>query len=259
MKSRGFTLIELLVVVAIIALLVSMLLPSLHQARKITLRAVCASNLHQLHIGTVAFALDHQNRLLSMSIWDDYPNFPDGSFEWDGNMPSLVRAGNPSPSFMAYFSETKDVFYCPSNPVRPESHSYWPNYDYGYKPSWGWPAPDGIYDSEPTYYFTPTTMRLFNLWNYNNAPMASKYTDNHRLGMWADYNHWSRHNQVFFGNGFFIGNHPGLFDKANPGVPEGRNMATLGGDVTWGQLDWESDFRTKWIALDEAQLMYAAY
>ncbi len=63
-SGSGFTLIEMLVVVAIIALLIALVLPSMGRARENARRAVCSSNLSGIHRGVIAYAAGNQGRIL---------------------------------------------------------------------------------------------------------------------------------------------------------------------------------------------------
>lgn len=62
-RPRAFTLIELLVVVSIIALLISILLPAIGEARRQTRISLCTSNMKQHGQGTANFAAQNNDTL----------------------------------------------------------------------------------------------------------------------------------------------------------------------------------------------------
>jgi prepilin-type N-terminal cleavage/methylation domain-containing protein len=68
MRQRAFTLIELLVVVAIIALLISILVPGLGRAREASKATVCACNLRQIGLAVQLYADHYDGRLITAGM-----------------------------------------------------------------------------------------------------------------------------------------------------------------------------------------------
>jgi prepilin-type N-terminal cleavage/methylation domain-containing protein/prepilin-type processing-associated H-X9-DG protein len=62
-RPAGFTLVELLVVIGIIALLISVLLPSLQKARQAAASAACLSNEHQIGLAVVQYVAEQHGLL----------------------------------------------------------------------------------------------------------------------------------------------------------------------------------------------------
>ncbi len=75
--KKGFTLIELLVVVAIIALLISILLPSLSKAREQARTALCLSRVGQMTKAMLLYAEDYGETLPFVATGHYYPSLPD--------------------------------------------------------------------------------------------------------------------------------------------------------------------------------------
>src|SRR5882757_6759495 len=98
-RKRAFTLIELLVVIAIIAILASMLLPALSQAKEKGRRTVCRNNCRQLGLAMTMYADDNNQKLLPQYNWA--PFCLDSGFDIRSNLLAYGRNVN--------------VFYCPSD------------------------------------------------------------------------------------------------------------------------------------------------
>jgi len=77
----GFTLVELLVVVSIVALLISILLPSMQRARKQAQAVVCMTRCRQAGTGTVMY----------FNLYDTFPPHQMRMREFDPDLPHDIR------------------------------------------------------------------------------------------------------------------------------------------------------------------------
>jgi prepilin-type N-terminal cleavage/methylation domain-containing protein len=140
----GFTLIEVLVVVAIIALLLSILLPSLKAAREQARWTTCLANMSNLPKAVMMFAQSHKERAQLML---------------QSGENGEVQLADPAGSMYAYQSDVSGV----TNPDPPRQWlKHW-TVAYGRELGIGTmkrtenyteaTAPDGSYNPDPDYYF----------------------------------------------------------------------------------------------------------
>lgn len=62
-RTKAFSLVELLVVMAIIAVLMSLLLPSMSRARESVKQVMCRNNLRSIWSGVLQYAFNHKDRV----------------------------------------------------------------------------------------------------------------------------------------------------------------------------------------------------
>ena len=103
-KSDAFTLLELLVVLAIIAILVGIIVPSLSKARENARRSICLSNLKQIGIAATMYADDHDGA---------FPNAADAASDGNSNIETGDQPDKWGRLYPHYIGESQ-VFFCPS-------------------------------------------------------------------------------------------------------------------------------------------------
>jgi prepilin-type N-terminal cleavage/methylation domain-containing protein len=97
--TRAFTLIELLVVVAIIALLISILLPALSRAKEQARIAVCVANQRSISQAAISYQMNKHDLVFMFPFWYRPDTAPDGwpgfnlatDFIWGGGLPDRKR------------------------------------------------------------------------------------------------------------------------------------------------------------------------
>jgi len=111
-KEKSFTLIELLVVIAIIALLASLLLPSLKKAHELGKRIKCAGNARQLYLAWINYCTDYNGTLpvYHVSLWGLTDNYPWTIPMADTLKPAVV------PRWGSYYIDWTSYLACPSLP-----------------------------------------------------------------------------------------------------------------------------------------------
>lgn len=112
-KPKFFTLIELLVVIAIIAILASMLLPSLKRARDRGIQLSCMSNLKQVGVITQMYATDNNQSMPK-------PYDADNNWYWGK---TIARTG--------YYDQLIPVMYCPSQSIQSDAENKGYGWCYG--------------------------------------------------------------------------------------------------------------------------------
>lgn len=113
-----FTLVELLVIIGVIAILISILLPSMTTAREKAKTAICLSNMKQKYGVTQAFMRDNGNKLPAISGVGN--RFDD---DHDNNIPTENKSGLEGPTQIMLYAQGLETaaggeklasFLCPS-------------------------------------------------------------------------------------------------------------------------------------------------
>jgi len=139
-RKGGFTLVELLVVISIIAVLLTILLPSLQAAKQQAQGTLCVAHLRSLGMSWAMYADDHEGRIVGgvcawLGIdkdkvfdvpWACYPTTMDGTIQQYGSTAADGAGGNfitledrlrgiRDGALFPYAGNDTDIYHCPSD------------------------------------------------------------------------------------------------------------------------------------------------
>lgn len=127
---KRFTLMELITVTALLAILVSILLPSLLNARSRAMQAVCMNNLSQIHRGMSQYRVLNDHKLWSL------PEGRPGGAIWDNVLMPFMGYDDYRRGMMTY-SERPSVMICTETPDEKMNTKGAPNYAIEVMETWG--------------------------------------------------------------------------------------------------------------------------
>ena len=122
LKNKAVTLVELLLILAIIAILTSLLLPSLRKARRTSQVAVSVNNMRSIYVAMQQYAPDNDRRY---NLWVD--NEGGKTVSWDDKLSSYLGVSLTQAeinSDQPPLKEGFDVFACPLDNFIRESDFY---------------------------------------------------------------------------------------------------------------------------------------
>ena len=112
-KSSGFTLIELLVVIAIIAILASLLVPAVGQARKSAFKVKCTNALRSMQMANLLYSVDHEENCVPAVYWTPSGGEGEAWFENEA-MIGYMAVTEPVNKGAYFATKYESTYLCPA-------------------------------------------------------------------------------------------------------------------------------------------------